>query len=233
MRSAWGLLSTPLFILKVRHRRAFMEAAERLSGVIVDMGCGGLPYRELVSCERYWGFDMDCSPGSGPHVCADAQRMPVRSQSADAVICTEVLEHAPEPARVVAEAARILKPGGLFYLTAPMNWCLHYEPYDYWRFTPYGLRRLLEPQGFEIEWERRIGGLAALIGVRVADVAAGLVARLAGVAAPKRWAERVGAACVAPWSLFWHAIAWIVDRRCRCDALGWAMLARKRGGSDR
>jgi SAM-dependent methyltransferase len=69
---------------------------------------------------------------------------------------TQVLEHVPEPATVLAELHRILTSGGTLYLTVPLVWELHELPHDYYRYTGEGLRHLLEGAGFtSIEVEPR------------------------------------------------------------------------------
>ena len=82
----------------------------------------------------------------------------------DDVLLTQVLEHLPDPARVLAELNRVMKPGGTLWLTAPLFYAEHERPYDYFRYTRYGLHRLLKQAGFrvrEIEWlEGYFGTLA-------------------------------------------------------------------------
>jgi SAM-dependent methyltransferase len=61
-----------------------------------------------------------------------------------------VLEHLEEPERGIAEAYRLLKPGGHVILTAPFIWWIHEAPRDFFRYSPFGLRYLLEEAGFEV-----------------------------------------------------------------------------------
>jgi len=68
--------------------------------------------------------------------------------SFDAVVCTQVLEHLPEPWVAVEEFRRVLVPGGRVIITAPLTWYLHELPHDYYRFTAYGLAHLLHRAGF-------------------------------------------------------------------------------------
>jgi SAM-dependent methyltransferase len=72
-----------------------------------------------------------------------AIRLP--DESAGTVLCLETFEHVFEVRRAFDEVARILRPGGVFVLTAPLNFRIHGYPDDYWRMTPNCLRRLLEP----------------------------------------------------------------------------------------
>ncbi len=75
---------------------------------------------------------------------------------ADTVLCTETLEHVLDPPGFLAEAKRSLRPGGRLILTVPFAARWHYVPFDYWRFTPSGIKHLLSESGFtEIKVYRR------------------------------------------------------------------------------
>lgn len=70
--------------------------------------------------------------------------------SFDVVLCTEVLEHEPEPIRAVHEFARIVRPGGKLLLTAPLGSGLHQDPFHFYGgYTPYWYRRFLTEAGFD------------------------------------------------------------------------------------
>jgi ubiquinone/menaquinone biosynthesis C-methylase UbiE len=82
-------------------------------------------------------------------------QIPVDDARFDHVVLTQVLEHVPEPASVLAELHRVLKPGGILWLTAPLFYAEHERPYDFFRYTQFGLRHLLESARFEVlelEW---------------------------------------------------------------------------------
>ncbi|HEU4929781.1 MAG TPA: class I SAM-dependent methyltransferase [Candidatus Krumholzibacteria bacterium] len=134
--------------------RDVAQLARGLSGtLVIDVGCGQSPYRAFVSqFPRYIGLDAPGHPDSGerPDVLGDACELPFRSASADAVLCTEVIEHVTDPLRLLSESYRVLKPGGSMILSAPFTWHLHDEPHDYWRFTEFGLRLLCERAGFRV-----------------------------------------------------------------------------------
>src|SRR5581483_6584928 len=63
----------------------------------------------------------------------------------------QVLEHVAEPQKVITELHRVLRPGGSLFLTVPLVGELHEEPYDFYRYTPYGLRHLFERAGFVVD----------------------------------------------------------------------------------
>ena len=126
----------------------------RQRGVILDVGCGAQPYRSLMDPEvTYIGIDDARAEERFGYAMPDTiyyqgDVWPVADRSVDVVLCTETLEHVPDPSAFLAEAARCLKPSGRIVLTVPFAARWHYIPYDYWRFTPSGLERLLAASGF-------------------------------------------------------------------------------------
>jgi SAM-dependent methyltransferase len=128
-------------------------------GVLVDLGCGNQPFLSYFQpyITHYIGLDPDRS-NRNLDLVADSLQLPIADQAADTILCTQVLEHVPRPWQLFQEAARILRPGGHLILTAPMYWPLHEVPYDYFRYTPYGLRALTEQVGLEVKELRQEGG---------------------------------------------------------------------------
>jgi SAM-dependent methyltransferase len=128
-------------------------AAELPAGArVADVGAGEAPYRELFAHTEYmtidWAQTIHDGPRAGVDIVAPADQIPVDDASFDGVLLTQVLEHVPEPARVLAELHRVLRPGGRLYLTAPLVWELHELPHDYYRYTDEGLSHLLAAAGF-------------------------------------------------------------------------------------
>jgi len=125
-------------------------AIAQASGRVLDVGCGERPFEcyRPPAVTQWIGFDVPENPVADVH--GYAESMPLPDASVDFVVCTEVLEHVSEPAHVVREIARVLRPEGRVFLTTPFYWPLHEEPYDFYRFTPHGLRHLFESAGLEI-----------------------------------------------------------------------------------
>lgn len=120
---------------------------------VLDAGAGRAQYRELFAHARYETADFLAVPGkkyTAPEYVCDLTAIPVEDARFDHVVCTQVLEHLPEPALALAEFHRVLKPGGRLWLTAPFFYGEHERPYDFFRYTQYGLRHLLEGAGFTV-----------------------------------------------------------------------------------
>lgn len=88
--------------------------------------------------------------GTRPDIFADAALLPFRDAAFDAVICLEVLEHVAQPDRVLAEIARVLKPGGKVWFSMPFLYPIHDAPYDYQRLTEHGWRRDISRCGLDL-----------------------------------------------------------------------------------
>lgn len=119
---------------------------------VLDVGSGDAPYRELFDQHRYTTCDWEQTiydPETVPDITASADDIPLDDASVDAIVCTQVLEHVAEPKLVLAEFRRLLRPGATVWITAPLTWYLHEVPHDYYRYTPWGMRYLLEATGFE------------------------------------------------------------------------------------
>jgi SAM-dependent methyltransferase len=118
---------------------------------LLDVGAGEQPYRELFEHVNYVTSDWANSVHPGARnvdVIGPADDLPIDDCSFDAIVCTQVLEHVAEPARVLREMHRLLVPDGLLYLTLPLAWELHEEPFDFYRYTRYGISHLLRANGF-------------------------------------------------------------------------------------
>jgi len=84
--------------------------------------------------------------------------LPVESACADTVVCLSVLEHLCEPQTLLNEAYRIMKPVAVMVMQVPWQWWIHEAPYDFFRYTPYGLKYMFEKAGFQnIEVEPSTG----------------------------------------------------------------------------
>lgn len=140
-----------------RRTELIRETAARIrpgTRILIDVGGRGKPYASFFADRIREHFVIDIEPGLSVDLVADARRIPVAAASADVVLCTQVLEHIPEPVPVLQEILRILRPGGILILSVPAIFPQHGSPGDYWRYMPQGLAWLLRDfQKVEIQGE--------------------------------------------------------------------------------
>ncbi|HSU36144.1 MAG TPA: class I SAM-dependent methyltransferase [Propionibacteriaceae bacterium] len=142
---------------RIRLRRFAARAAREGTGKdfrVLDAGAGGAPYRSLFRHVSYETADFRQLPHKkyGPldHIC-DLTAIPVPDATYDLVLCTQVMEHMPEPLAVLRELHRVLKPGGKTYLSAPLFYAEHEAPYDFYRYTQFAWKQMAAEVGFAIE----------------------------------------------------------------------------------
>lgn len=110
---------------------------------VLDAGAGTRPYAILY--EKYFSSCISFDTFHSEHniasvdLIASCGKLPFQNETFDCIICTEVLEHVPEPAAVLKEFHRVLKVGGRIFLTTPFLVPLHEMPYDFFRYTPSAL----------------------------------------------------------------------------------------------
>lgn len=173
----WRARVSPFFLSRRLLRRDVEEALRRFefSGKILDQGCGQKPYRSFFTgATEYVGIDFpsfsankDGEQGR-PDVLFDDDypetlRLPFEADTFDHSVAFQVLEHHPDPRRMLSEMLRVTQPNGLVLLTIPFLGGLHEEPHDYQRLTPYGIEVLLRQVGCEALWVKKQGSLASTI----------------------------------------------------------------------
>ncbi len=145
----------PQWLVLRRERTAFAAAGAVLKGRVLDIGCADKPLRPHLNDEvQYLGLDYYATAkqlyDTQPDVYGDGQRLPFADASFDGVALLDVLEHLPDPETSIAEIERVLVPGGVLALQVPFVYPLHDAPFDFHRWTRYGLTRLLAFHGFEL-----------------------------------------------------------------------------------
>lgn len=119
---------------------------------ILDAGAGESVYKKYFSHCNYKAIDLAVGESRWDYSNLDyvgyLHDMPIEDSTFDAVLCTQVLEHLEWPRESVAEIYRVLKSGGSLYLTVPMAQSEHQIPYDFFRYTSYGLESICKHAGF-------------------------------------------------------------------------------------
>lgn len=130
---------------------------------LLDAGAGECVYARFFSRVRYVSIDLAMGESAWNYRNLDCvgtlNRLPFRDESFDAVLCTETLEHVEWPRECVEEFFRVLKPGGRLFLTVPMAIPEHQTPYDFFRYTSYGLKSICGQAGFARIEVAPFGGL--------------------------------------------------------------------------
>jgi len=134
----------------------FMERSlPYFSGKVLDVGCGYMPYRDMVSSNgkvtEYIGMDLEDSEIYNQvkaDLYWDGYKIPLQDNSVNTVLLTEVLEHCPNPGLVLDEIRRILIPGGRVIFSVPFIWYLHEVPFDFYRYTPYAITKMFGDRDF-------------------------------------------------------------------------------------
>jgi len=151
----------------IREGARFVDSGVR----VLDAGAGECRFRRLFSAVQYVGVDLAVGDVlwdySALDVNADLLSLPFREGTFDLAVNTQVLEHVREPKMILVEIFRVLKPGGRLLLTAPQGWYEHQAPHDYFRFTSYALRYLLESAGYVVEEIKPMGGYFRYLGNRI------------------------------------------------------------------
>lgn len=142
-------------------------------GTVVDLGCADAPYRDLVGGAAYVGVDLPGNPRADVALRPDGT-VPLPDGSAELVLSTQVLEHVADPARYLAECARLLRPGGHLVLSTHGIMHLHRDPTDYWRWTCDGLEKVVTDADLEVVARR---GVLGLVGASLQLLQAGVVRR--------------------------------------------------------
>lgn len=129
---------------------------------VLDAGAGSSPYAKWFAHAAYESADHEQDEAARrlDYEC-DLTRLPVEDGRYVLVFLSQVLEHVPSPEAVVAEMARVLKPGGSLWLSAPLFYQEHEQPYDFFRYTQFGLTHLLGLAGMQVE---RIDWLEGYLG---------------------------------------------------------------------
>lgn len=156
-----GLFINPFYIARKELLKNIMSLADEINGLAVDIGCGNKPYEKLFKVSSYIGIDIQTSihnVKSFADIFYNGKTIPIKDKQVDSIICNQVFEHVFEPNLFLSELNRVLKLGGKLLITLPFVWDEHEKPFDFARYSSFGIRYLLEKYGFEIMVQKKTAG---------------------------------------------------------------------------
>lgn len=186
-------------------RRAAQSTSKQ--SLVLDAGAGEGYYQSLFARARYHATDL-CKVEKiypGLHFVSDLAHIPIQDEAYDLIICTQVLEHVPQPEVVLGEFFRVLKPSGQLWFSAPFFFPEHEVPYDFYRYTRYGLQFLLESRGFQIQELDWLDGYFASLGFQMR-----MAARLLSLS-PAPYGNRLLALLLLPIFFFLKGLFYVLS----------------------
>lgn len=156
-------ISPPWTPLHLHHRALARYIDARASHVlnsvggreirVLDVGCGDMPYRAIFErdarCTRYDGADIpSASTRATVAIDPDSQLVSAASESYDLIVSFQALEHVLRPMALLRECLRVLRQGGILFVTLPFLFEYHGVPRDFRRWTHEGIAEDLAAMGF-------------------------------------------------------------------------------------
>lgn len=223
--SALGVVVSPVYIIRNGIYKGVLRVAAGITGDVLDFGCGEKPYKALFRNARsYVGVDLEVSghdhAQSKVDFFYDGRTLPFRDGRFDAVVSFEVLEHVFNVDEVLGEIRRVLKPGGQLLITIPFAWDEHEAPYDFARYTSFGIEEVLERNGIEVvELRKTTTYVLAVCQMWIAYVTQHVLPRRPS------WLRAVGQLVfVFPMNVVALGLDFVLPRRyeyfCNCVVLG-------------
>ena len=134
--------------------RDILAGSVKVNSHWLDVGCGLRPYSSNFNHAHYTGIDIETSGRPAglkePDKYFDGVNIPYEDNTFDGVLCTQVLEHVENLDLLLAECNRVIKLGGEFVVSVPFMYREHEQPYDFRRFTSYGLMLAMKRNGFKL-----------------------------------------------------------------------------------
>ena len=125
------------------------EETRSPGGIRLNVGSGGRWLNSKI-------FNLDLYFREKLDIQGDLLDLPIKDESLDTIVCTGVLEHVSDPHKAVDEIYRALKFGGKVFLETPFMQTLHAVPKDFCRWTPEGLKKLMN--SFDVHEVKVVAG---------------------------------------------------------------------------
>ena len=141
-----GVFINPFYFARSCLDKAIQEFAASMKGKLLDVGCGSKPYKKyFANIKSYTGLEIDSDRARTRDIADfyyDGNTFPFADNTFDILLCNQVLEHVFNPDVFLQEINRVLQPNGKLLLTVPFVWDEHEQPFDYARYSTFGLKYL-------------------------------------------------------------------------------------------
>jgi len=221
-----GLLLNPFYFIRKRIYESIASFAPALEGKLLDFGCGSKAYKSLFTVDEYIGLDVEQSGHTHENeevdVYYDGKVIPFDDNTFDSCFSSEVFEHVFELEASLQEINRVLKPGGKGLFVVPFVWDEHEVPYDFGRYSSFGLHYLLEKHGFEVVKSKKDAHFAVVI-AQLWNL------YLFNLGPTQKYLRLLyGMLVIAPFTLFWSVLLLVLPK---IDTLYFnnVTLVRKKG----
>ncbi|GAB1408850.1 hypothetical protein MASR1M90_00040 [Desulfovibrionales bacterium] len=148
-----GVFLNPFYFARKGLYKYIKQFSAHLYGDILDIGCGQKPYAHFCNYKRYVGLELD-TPENRKSKKADffydGVAIPFENSGFDCIMINQVFEHIFTPNEFLREVNRVTKIDGMLLLTVPFVWDEHEQPFDYARYSSFGIKYILVENGFEV-----------------------------------------------------------------------------------
>lgn len=154
-----GLIVNPFYIARKGLLKGIKALGKNINGKTLDVGCGTKPYQKYFSASEYIGLEIDSTVHrevTKADFFYDGKTFPFNNNEFDSIVTNQVFEHVFNPDNFLSEINRVLKKDGLLLMTVPFVWDEHEQPFDFARYSSFGIKSLLERNGFIIIKQKKI-----------------------------------------------------------------------------
>ena len=154
----WGVLTNPFYFARCGLFQEISSLAPFVGGRILDVGCGLKPYQSLFPGCTYVGLEIERQEkclGTIADYYYKGGVLPFQDEEFDSLLSSQVLEHVEDSDQFLQEANRVLRKGGSLLLTVPFIWDEHEQPFDYRRYSSFGLVAALHKHRFKVLESRK------------------------------------------------------------------------------
>ncbi len=154
-----GLITNPFYIARKGLLKSIREMGKNITGRTLDVGCGTKPYEKYFNSSEYVGLEVEntihCDDTKADYF-YNGKKFPFNNNEFDSLVTNQVFEHVFNPDDFLYEVNRVLKKDGTLLMTVPFVWDEHEQPFDFARYSSFGIKSVLEKKGFEIIEQKKI-----------------------------------------------------------------------------